>query len=247
MINLRNKNMNQRFWEIDALRGIAIVMMIIFHFFLDLSLSGRYSIDIHSVFWRDFAITVATTFIFIVGASLTISYSRLKQKSFIAYLKRGLKIFSWGLLITILTWLFLRERFIIFGILHFIGIAIILAYPFVKFINPVLNIIFGVVIIFLGTIVSILRFNFPYLLWLGFIPSNFHSLDYFPILPWFGIILIGISFGKIFYLDGKRIINIPDLSKFKAVKVFSFLGRHSLFIYLIHQPIMIALLYIFLL
>jgi len=220
-------------------------MMIVFHSFFDLNLFGYYSIDLYSGFWMSFARIIEIIFIFLVGISLTISYSRSKEKSFTKYLKRGLKIFSWGLLITIMTWLFFKERFVLFGILHFIGIAIIFAYPFVKFMKPALNIILGAIIIFLGICILNLRFNFPYLLWLGFLPYNFHTLDYFPIFPWFGVVLLGVSSGKILYPNGNRIINLPELSRFKIVRLLKFLGQHSLFIYLIHHLIIIALLHIF--
>jgi uncharacterized membrane protein len=152
--------MNQRFWEIDSLRGIAIVMMIIFHSFFDLDLLGYYSIDFYSVFWLSFARMIEIIFISLVGVSMVISYSRSKQKSFGKYLKRGLKLFCWGLVITMATWLFFREKFVVFGILHFIGISVILAYPFVKFVKPTFNAVLGAVIIFLGTCLLSLRFNF---------------------------------------------------------------------------------------
>ncbi|MCX6818607.1 MAG: heparan-alpha-glucosaminide N-acetyltransferase domain-containing protein, partial [Candidatus Aenigmarchaeota archaeon] len=70
---------------------------------------------------------------------------------------------------------------------------------------------------------------------------------YFPILPWFGVILIGIFFGNKLYPNAKRSFNIIDLSKFRIIKLLSFLGRHSLFIYLLHQPVIIIIVNIFIL
>ena len=236
--------MKTRFWEIDSLRGLAILMMISFHFLYDLNFFGNYNFNLHSGFWWLFARITAAIFILLVGISLTISYSRTKAP-FTKYLKRGLKIFSWGLLITIATFIFLRNGFIIFGVLHFIGIAIIIAYPLIRL--RIRNLILGIFFILIGIYLSAFTFNFPYLLWLGLTPASFYTFDYFPILPWFGVILIGIFLGNKLYPNAKRSFNIIDLSKLRIIKLLSFLGRHSLFIYLLHQPVLIALLYLFVL
>lgn len=240
---------SNRFWEIDFLRGIAIIMMIIFHTIFDLNYFGAHNFDVYSGFWWAFVRITATIFIFLVGVSLTLSYSRaIKNKKgkdlLLKYLYRGTKIFSWGLIITLITWVFFRQEFIIFGILHFIGLAIILAYFFLRF--RLLNLFLGVAFIIIGIYLANLTVDFPWLIWLGFMPQNFYTFDYFPILPWFGLVLIGLFFGNLFYPEGKRRIKIREI-KNPVTDLFCFLGRHSLFIYLIHQPILIALLYIFVL
>ena len=111
-----------RYWEIDFLRGVAIIMMIVFHAIFDFTFFSSYEIDLQSGFWWLFARITASIFIFLVGISLTLSYSR--KKEFSKYLYRGTKIFSWGLVITLVTWIFLSQGFIAFGILHFIGLSI---------------------------------------------------------------------------------------------------------------------------
>jgi len=135
-----NTNLNKRFWEIDSLRCVAIVMMVTFHFIFDIYYFGIYSLDVHSGFLWWFARLTAFIFIFLVGVSLSLSYSRTilkinyggQKNLFYKYLKRGLKIFGYGLIITAVTGIFIREGFIIFGILQLIGISIILEYPFLK-------------------------------------------------------------------------------------------------------------------
>jgi uncharacterized membrane protein len=82
------------------------------------------------------------------------------------------------------------------------------------------------------------------LLWLGFVPYNFYTLDYFPIFPWFGLVLIGIFLGNKFYQDGKRGFKLPDLSGSFIVDLLGTLGRNSLAIYLVHQPIIVATLFL---
>jgi len=234
-----------RFWEIDSLRGIAVIMMIIFHLLFDLAFFTRFNFNVDSGFWLFFARATASIFIFLVGVSLTISYSRAEKQGksrFSKYLKRGLKIFSWGLAITLITWIFFRQEFIIFGVLHFIGLSIIFAYPFIKY--KWRNLVAGVFIIALGIYLSKITFSFSWLMWLGFVPKYLYTLDYFPLLPWFGVILIGLFAGNILYRKNSRAFKIADLSKNYAARAFGWLGRHSLFIYLLHQPVLMGVIYI---
>ncbi|MGM0510283.1 MAG: heparan-alpha-glucosaminide N-acetyltransferase [Thermoplasmatota archaeon] len=234
-----------RFWEIDALRGIAVLMMITFYAAFDIYFFGDIGLDIHRTMWWLLARITAAVFIVLVGVSLTLSLSRLgkvqKNEIIKKYLKRGLKIFSWGLLITGITWIFLRESFIIFGILHFIGISIILAVPFLE--RRYSNLLLGAILFLIGVILYTMEFDFSYLIWLGFQPEGLYTLDYFPLLPWFGVVLIGIFIGNMFYADFERKIDLPDLSQTPPFKQLAFLGKHSLLIYLIHQPLLLILLY----
>ncbi|HDK26202.1 MAG TPA: DUF1624 domain-containing protein [Candidatus Atribacteria bacterium] len=245
-------SLQKRFWEIDFLRGIAIIMMVLYHLLYNLHYFAYYNVNVYSGFWMYFARTTATLFIFLVGLSLSISFSRAKQlssrvtmetKLFLKYLRRGLKVFSWGLIITSITWVFLREGFVIFGILHLIGISIILAYPFLKL--RYWNLLIGLFCIFIGAYLKSFVFNFCWLSWLGFRPAKFYTVDYFPLLPWFGVVLIGIFFGNLFYPDYSRKFQLADFSSLSGVKMLCFLGKHSLLIYLLHQPIIIAVLYLF--
>jgi len=241
-----DRDPKERFWEIDFLRGLAIVMMILFHLVYDLDFLGIWDVDLRSGFWLYFAITIASTFFLLVGVSLTLSHSRVKKaqmaggKSPIEYLKRGLMIFSWGLIITLVTWFLLRERVVVFGVLHSIGVSIILAYPFLKL--RFWNLLLGVVFITLGIYLTNFTFEFFWLVWLGLRPAHFYTIDYFPILPWFGLVLIGLFLGNLLYPDYTRRFRLCDLASLSFVRLFRFLGRHSLLIYLIHQPILIALL-----
>jgi uncharacterized membrane protein len=178
-----------------------------------------------------FARVTATTFIFLVGVSLSVSFSRTKKihrdnnKLFIKYLRRGLKVFSWGLIITLLTRIFLGKAFVIFGILHLIGISIILAYPFLKL--RYWNLLIGFLCIFLGAYLQGFSFDFFWLSWLGFRPAQFYSVDYFPLLPWFGVVLIGIFFANLLYSDYSRRFQLADISFFSGTKALCFLGNPS--------------------
>ncbi len=228
------------------MRGIAIIMMILFHLLYDLNYFGGYNLNIHSGFWLYFGRATATIFILLVGISLTISYPRAKKKQkkrlYRKYLNRGLRIFAWGLVISLATWLFLRAGFVVFGVLHLIGISIILAYPFLKL--RLWNLLPGVLFISLGLYLKKYTFGFSWLIWLGLKPGQFYTIDYFPILPWFGVVLIGLFFGYILYPNCTRRVNLCDLSNFAVIRSLCLFGRHSLLIYLIHQPILIAIIVI---
>lgn len=244
-----NTPSSERFWEVDFLRGIAIIMMVIYHVLFDIVFLRISYVDLSSISVLLFLYPIGTMFLLLVGVSLTLSYSRVKetltprqrQKKFII---RGLYILGGGMLVTLGTWLYLKEGYVIFGVLHCIGVSTILAYPFIRYrIYPLLLGIICVIIgVFLQVVVVV---DFPWLLWLGFIPNYFYTVDYFPLLPWFGVILIGIFIGNSLYQNNKRRFKIKDLSHNLTVRGVCFLGRHSLIIYLLHQPIIVALLTLF--
>ncbi|MFH1229831.1 MAG: heparan-alpha-glucosaminide N-acetyltransferase [Candidatus Aenigmatarchaeota archaeon] len=228
----------KRFWEIDFSRGVAIVLMIIFNYSFALKYLGVYTVDAGFAYWYAFPRIIASMFILISGISLTLMQSK---KGFHKKMTmRGLKIFGLGMMITLLTFLTFPEAFIIFGILHLVGFSILFGQFFLKFRK--LNIILGLLLIALGLYLQNFSFDFNWLLWLGFTPSNFTTFDYFPVLPWFGVSLIGIYLGNMLYRNGKRNFRIKDFSNNLAVKFISFIGRNSLTIYLLHQIVLIMVL-----
>ncbi|MDD5502249.1 MAG: heparan-alpha-glucosaminide N-acetyltransferase [Candidatus Thermoplasmatota archaeon] len=242
-----NDAAGKRFWEIDVLRSIAIILMVTYHVFYDLDFFGAYHIDKSSGFWWLFPRAIATTFISLVGISLAISYSRERARKpesslFPKYLKRGLVVLSFGMGVTAATWIFLGDYFVKFGILHLIGVSIILAYPFLGKRLPA--IIAGASIILLGLLLKSADVSVPWLLWLWPMPKAFPSVDYFPVLPWLGAALIGVFIGGVLYSGNSRIFRLPDLSGRLLIRALQFLGRRSLAIYLVHQPAILAVLYI---
>ena len=238
---------SDRFWEIDFIRGIAISIVVILHILVDLNFFDIYKINVFSGFLLPITYTVASTFLLLVGLSLTLSFSRgidhlTKEKIRKKIILRGIEIFMLGLLITIATWIYLGRGFIIFGVLHCIGISIVLSYPLLQF--RFLNLFLGTIFIFLGILLKTTSFDFYWLLWLGFRPHEFYTLDYFPLLPWFGVILIGLFLGNSLYPSYKRSFNLKDASSIRFVKSICLLGRHTLIIYLIHQPIVVGIIYL---
>ena len=248
-INNMTKDPKERFWEVDFLRGFAVVMMIVFHCLYDLTHFALIWVNIYSGFWWVFGRATAIIFFFLVGVSLTLSYSRLEKnkqgETWFKYLKRGLRIFGYGMLITLVVYLFMSKTLIVFGALHFIGVAIILSRPFFNL--RFWNFILGGSIIGVGLYLKHFRFDFPWLLWLGFRHSGsaaYHTYDYFPLLPWFGVVLLGIFFGSLLYPNGVRRFSVRNTS-FPPARLLCLMGRKSLPIYFIHQPVLIGIIYAF--
>jgi uncharacterized membrane protein len=230
-----------RFWEIDLLRTIAIAAMITFHSLYVADYFGITNMVIVQYgFWWWFARVWAATFIFLAGVSLTITHSVAKKKS--RFIVRGLKIFAWGMGITLVTWLIPGTDYVRFGILHFFGIAFIVGILFLRF--RLINLILGVAVMIVGFQLEGIRFDFPWLLWLGLRPHGFVSvMDYVPLLPWFGFFLVGMFGGKLLYPQGNRKFNVPELSN-PVVLALTLPGRHPLVIYLAQWPAIIGVLLI---
>lgn len=232
-----------RLWEIDTARGIAILMMVVYHTVYDLAFFGLYPVAATTGFWRFFAYATASLFLFIAGVSLVVSHDRaaatlsgfaLAKK----FLFRGAGIFCLGLLVTLATWLYLHEGFVLFGILHLIGVSVMLSPLFFRFGKG--NIALGLACIAAGWLIAGTT-GPAFLLPLGITPPGFMSVDYTPLLPWFGMVLIGMGAGASLYAGGTRQFSLNRLPEF-FIAPLSFLGRHSLVIYLLHQPVIILLL-----
>lgn len=244
----------KRFWEIDALRGTAILMMVSFHTIFDLQYFAGWNFEVSTGFWLYFARLTAGIFVFLVGISLAISMQRTEENLkknpekklernsknlfWKKYLKRGAGIFSLGLIITLFTGLIFPENTIFFGILHLIGLTIMISPAFYK--KNWSGLLLGLGAISTGFILHNLRFSFTWLLWLGVIPTGFSSFDYTPLLPWAGLVLLGLWCGERIYRNGKRSFGFPEYGLVFPFNLLSFLGRHSLLIYFLHQPLIFA-------
>ena len=232
-----------RFWEVDAARGVAVLAMVFFHFMWDLQFFGLSGVNVFSAPWQVFARSIGTTFTFLLGLSLWLIATRLPPQALRRYaLRRGVTILGLGLLISLGTWLFVGDAYVRFGILHLLGATLVLSLPFVR--APLwLTFGIGMVTIIGGAFLTTLRAPFSWLTALGVAQAGVEMVDYYPLLPWGGAALLGITCGRLAYPDGQRRIALPELGALAPVGALRFLGRHSLLIYLLHQPILLGALY----
>jgi uncharacterized membrane protein len=205
---------------------------------------GGYDIAVRSGFWGYWQVATAGLFTILVGVSLTLSYQRERKlrpagSLWGRYVLRGLIVFSWGLAVSLATYVALGpDEYVRFGILHLIGLSIIIAYPLLRF--RWLNLVLGVVVIALGPVIRAWRPDVPWLEWL--IPTPGSGVDYAPLIPMVGRVVIGIFIGNMLYPGGNRRYRLVDLSGRSLVRVLQRMGQNSLLIYLVHQPILIGIL-----
>lgn len=219
-----------RIWEIDFLRGIAIILMSLFHLLYDLSEFYNFSIDYTTGIVDLIGLSSAVMFIILTGISSSLSRSNFK---------RGAKILLFALMITIITYIYDPDTYINFGILHLIGISILL-YSFFKTLNTPLLILLGTLFIVLGNFIGDITLTTNLLVPLGITNSTYAALDYYPLFPYFGVFLFGMALKSILYPQKRSIFSF-SLSSNNPI---NFLGQKSLLIYLIHQPIILAVLFL---
>ncbi|VVC02615.1 Uncharacterised protein [Candidatus Bilamarchaeum dharawalense] len=231
-------NKVKRILEIDALRGVAIVLMIIYHFMFDLNFFGLMKIDLSDIMIVLFQRFIAVLFVGLVGISLVLNELNNKR-GYLTNLWRGFKLTNIAILITAATWLYPRDGFITFGIIHMIALSTFIAPLFFRL--KKWNLVVGVVLIIGGIWLNLQQTDSKLLFWLGLIYPGYEALDYYPLLPWFGVVLIGIALGQMIYPDGQsRIKNI------KLLEQLAILGKNSLVIYLLHQVLLVGIILIYL-
>lgn len=247
-----------RYWEIDTWRGVVVITMIIFHLLWDLWFFRVLpEIVLYAGFWKYFQRFTACSFVFLAGVSLALGYQR--RPEFSRFLQRGTQVFACGMIFSLAVWLF-QIGYVHFGVLHLIGLSTILAYPLLRY--QWLNVFLWFVFYLIGGIFLLpeqvtwwLRF-LPYqallwlsipvdtlwVVWLGITPARYYPVDFFPLFPYFGLVLLGVAVGNLIYNKSGRGFALPDLSELTPIRFLRFLGSHSLPIYMIHQPVLIAIL-----
>jgi uncharacterized membrane protein len=223
---------------IDLIRGLAISLMVGFHLCFNLSYFGFLDTDFYTnPFWLHSRTLIVSIFMFLVGVSLVLSsrkginYSRFWQRIIlIAGLAAG---------ISLATYYLFPGRTIVFGVLHLIALASVMALLFLKF--KWLNLFLGVILIILGGLYQNVWFDQPLVHWLGMMTHKPATEDYAPVLPWFGVVLLGMYFGRAL-LDSAKLKSLCSATyQNKVARVLNLMGRHSLGIYIIHQAILYPL------
>jgi uncharacterized membrane protein len=224
---------------VDIARGVAIALMFIYHFTFDLNYFGVVSFDFNNdLRWRGFRAVIVSLFSGLVGVGLVLGPGRTLDWR--RYGKRLLAIGACALLASAGSYFMFPKTFIFFGILHFIFVASVLGLVFLRF--TWLNLILGAALIVFGSTLQLLFFDQRPLQWIGMMTHKPYTEDYVPLLPWFGVVLIGMFLARRAEAHGW----FEKFSKIEfsnpVAKVLAFGGRHSLIIYMLHQPIFIGLL-----
>jgi uncharacterized membrane protein len=231
-----------RFGAIDALRGLAIVAMVIYHLSWDFSAYGIVAIDVvNDPWWKAFAHLIAGTFLGLVGFNLVLAQKNGFRRA--PYLRRLAILAGAAALVSLGTYLFSPDQFVYFGVLHEILVASVLALPFIR--APIwLTAIASVICLVLPELLTGPFFDAPWLVWLGLAANPIPSVDYVPVFPWFGIVLAGVACGRLFLAYGseERLTGWSPTSL--AGQTLALMGRWSLALYLIHQPIMVGIIYL---
>ncbi len=234
---------SSRLEALDAARGVALFAMAIYHLSWDLYWFRITDWPVDSGFyWRLFAIGIASSFLFLVGVSLTLAHQ--KHFNWRSILIRLLKICAAAALISLGTWFALSDQFVRFGILHCIALASLLALPFLRW--PIWCALLGVGVVLTAHYWAQFEvFSQPWLLWTGLSRIPTSAVDFVPIIPWFAAVLTGVATARIILNHGGHWSMTQRLTswspKFAILRALAFCGRHSLAFYLLHQPLLFGL------
>jgi uncharacterized membrane protein len=226
---------------IDAARGLALVAMAIYHFAWDLEFFGYATPGMTAVGgWRLFARSIASSFLFLVGFSLFLAHVRGVRWQ--PFWWRLLQVGGAAVAITLVTYFATPDAFIFFGILHHIAVASLVGLFFLRLpAAAVAALAVGVIV--LPAVWRSDVFNGMALAWTGLASVNPRSNDFVPLFPWFGAVMLGMAAAKVALGSGwterKAGTPLPGWTG-----PLQFAGRHSLAVYLLHQPILIGLIFL---
>ncbi len=237
---MRRADVSGRIWEIDFLRGVAIILMVCYHLLFDL---GEFvgikkflgwSTDLSTTAWTIAQFFFAVLFVVLSGISGTLTRNNVR---------RGLRLLVVSLLVSAATYVFDPASAVFFGILQCLAVSMLIYGAAFEKTRPAAGAAGGAVIIGLAAALPALRqalaVRSDWLMPFGITSPSFSSFDYFPLIPWFGIFLVGAALGKSMYAPKRSLL------PWRLPQTFvNFAGRHSLLIYIVHQPLIMGVLYV---
>lgn len=234
--------MKKRIWELDVLRGVCILGMVVVHLIYDLQTFFSLPFLRDSRLFDLIKQWGGVLFLLISGICVTLGSHPVR---------RGLIVFACGLICSAVTagmyFLNMADKSIIiyFGVLHCLGVCMLL-WPLFKRLPVWALGLLGLGLTVLGLWISgNVVVDFPWLIPLGLVPGDFASSDYFPLLSNLGFFLVGAFLGKTLYRKKETLL--PRVNPANPVLAFfTRLGKWSLPVYLLHQPVITGLLYLIL-
>jgi uncharacterized membrane protein len=228
-----------RILALDFARGIAIIAMAVFHFTWDLEFFGFVERGLTlTIEWKSFARSIATSFLFLAGFSLVLGHGKaIRIRSFV---KRFAMVAGAAAIISIATYQAMPQAPIFFGILHSIATASVIGLFFLR-LPAIILVLTAIAVIIAPFYLRSEFFDAPLLWWVGLNANIPISNDYVPILPWFAPFLLGMAFAK-YIVDRDFFSTVKQWKNNNfAIRLLAFLGRHSLITYLLHQPILLGI------
>ncbi len=231
-----------RVQAVDWARGVAFIAMAIYHFTWDLQFFGWLQPGfIQQPQWVYFARSIASSFLFLTGFSLVLGHTAIFNAS--KFYSRLAKISAAAVLITLATYFATPNGFIYFGILHSIAVASVLALIFMPLpwfvLLPLAALWFWI-----PSQIQIAALDNWFGYWTGLATNHPLSNDYVPIFPWFSAVLAGTGVSKLMLRAGVMQRLARASSNGKTSKLLGFISRNSLLFYLIHQPILVSLVWL---
>ncbi|MGV8954309.1 MAG: DUF1624 domain-containing protein, partial [Cypionkella sp.] len=230
-----------RFAVIDIARGVAIIAMVAYHLCWDLSYFRFIAPDVgRDPNWVIIARSILATFLFLVGVGLVLGHGRGVRWS--AFWRRTSFVVLGALASTLGTYEVFPDSFVYFGVLHAIALFSLLALPFL-FAPLWLAALLAVVVIALPFLFSAPLFDEKLFSWIGFWQVPPPTNDLVPVFPWFAAVLVGI-------IAARWLLASPLAARLAAIqpagrlpRLLATLGRWSLLIYLMHQPLLLGVIY----
>ena len=225
-----------RVQSIDAMRGLALVAMIAYHFAFDLRFFGVTRSDFeHDPFWLASRGAIVASFLALAGVSAVLA-DRAGIDTW-RFARRIAVIVLCALAVSLASYVVFPQTFIYFGILHCIAVSLLIARPLVRF--PLACAILGVLVIIAALVFAHPVFDQRWTSWIGFTTGKPATQDYVPLFPWLGVLLLGVVAGHALAANGFR----PLEPLTRTPSALRAMGRHSLAIYMVHQPMLMALLW----
>lgn len=242
-------NEKRRYHLIDAIRAVAVISMILYHLFYDIFVlfggHPEYTLITPILLWER---SICVTFIVVSGIS-----QNFTRHGF----RRALIVGACAVAVSLTTYFFSPDELIRFGILHFLCIAMLLTTALKRPLDKIKPLVGMIVFLILFMLfygipygyIGILGFplvhlpealyQYQWLSFAGFLSKDYYSSDYFPILQWIFLYLFGYQLWR--FLKLKQL----DRYFYRKIPVLDFIGRHSLIIYMLHQPILYGICYLF--